>query len=455
LPIDRFAKFSKVGDKVVTNWLVLNLALTTSNITMAQPTSNLAPGSAPDPQTSQPDAELDVELRKVFKIFGSFTAVHGVDLQVGKGEFFSILGPSGCGKTTMLRLIAGFEEPSAGEVLIEGKPMTYVPAHRRSVNTVFQNYALFGHMSIWDNVAFGLRVRGVAKATVQEKVRQALALVQLEEMSDRRPHQLSGGQQQRVALARALINQPTVILLDEPLSALDVKLRKQMQVELSNLQYNLGTTFIMVTHDQEEALSISSRIAVMNKGQVEQVGTPSQIYNQPRTAFVAEFIGDTNLFHCEVTAEDSENLTLISAEGLKIIAAKPEEWWGDRQVTLSIRPEKIRLTTQPIATAEQYPNCYEGTLNNMLYFGDRSQYFVDLALTSDQPPKQISVMRSPQQGIVAPEFNSLTGSWQISSAIARSSADLTSPGFDSPNFDSKVYAYWSPTDCLVMWRSAA
>jgi spermidine/putrescine transport system ATP-binding protein len=232
--IDRLAKFSKVGDKVITTWLcLLTLAPNPkSNITMAQPTTDRATGSDPDPNALQPDSRLDVELRKVFKIFGGFTAVQGVDLQVGKGEFFSILGPSGCGKTTMLRLIAGFEEPSAGEILIEGKPMTYVPAHRRSVNTVFQNYALFGHMTIWDNVAFGLRVRGVNKATIQEKVRQALALVQLEEMVDRRPNQLSGGQQQRVALARALINQPTVILLDEPLSALDVKLRKQMQVEL-------------------------------------------------------------------------------------------------------------------------------------------------------------------------------------------------------------------------------
>jgi spermidine/putrescine transport system ATP-binding protein len=219
------------------------------------------------------------------------------------------------------------------------------------------------------------------------------------------------------------------------------------------LQYNLGTTFIMVTHDQEEALSISSRIAVMNKGQVEQVGTPSQIYNQPRTAFVAEFIGDTNLFHCQVEAEDSENLSLISEAGLKIIAAKPADWWGDRQVTVSIRPEKIRLTTQPIADSDQYPNCCEGTLNNLLYFGDRSQYFIDLKLPGDHPPQRISVMRSPQQGIAAPEFDSQTGSWQLSNAIADGSADANNSKFDSPNFDSQVYVYWSPTDCLVMRRS--
>jgi spermidine/putrescine transport system ATP-binding protein len=418
---------------------------------MAQPSSDLATGSTTDDPAIQSDRQLDVELRKVFKIFGGFTAVQGVDLQVGKGEFFSILGPSGCGKTTLLRMIAGFEEPSAGEILIKGQPMTYVPAHRRSVNTVFQNYALFGHMTIWDNVAFGLRVRGVDKATVQEKVRQALALVKLEQMSDRHPQQLSGGQQQRVALARALINQPTVVLLDEPLSALDVKLRKQMQVELSNLQANLGTTFIMVTHDQEEALSVSSRIAVINQGQLEQVGTPSQIYNQPRTEFVAEFIGDTNLFRCEVEAENDRNLTLVSDSGLKIIAAKPTEWWSDRppdhQVVVSVRPEKIRLSSTPLSASDQYPNGYAGTLNNMLYLGDRAQYFIDLDLPEGQPPKQITVLRSPQQGIGAPEFDHQTGSWKISHTGA--------PAMDlvNPDFDRKVYAYWSPADCLVLGRS--
>ncbi|AFY69923.1 spermidine/putrescine ABC transporter ATPase subunit [Thalassoporum mexicanum PCC 7367] len=427
---------------------------------MVQPTpaqSDLASGSAKDTSAIPPDATIDVELRKVFKIFGSFTAVQGVDLQVRKGEFFSILGPSGCGKTTLLRLIAGFEEPSAGEILIEGQPMTYVPAHRRSVNTVFQNYALFGHMSIWENVAFGLRVRGVDRATIQAKVNQALALVQLDQMGDRRPHQLSGGQQQRIALARALINQPTVILLDEPLSALDVKLRKQMQVELSNLQANLGTTFIMVTHDQEEALSISSRIAVVNKGQIEQVGTPSQIYNQPRTEFVAEFIGDTNLFQCEVESEDDQNLILASAEGLKIIAAKPVDWWGDRsaaeQVVVSVRPEKVRLSTEPLETSTQYPNCYTGTLNNMLYFGDRSQYFIDLDLGKDKSPKQITVTRSPQQGIGAPEFNIQTGNWKISNLGNNLGNDHNGADFASADFDSQVYAYWSSADCLVMRRS--
>ncbi|NJN85828.1 MAG: ATP-binding cassette domain-containing protein, partial [Leptolyngbyaceae cyanobacterium SL_7_1] len=215
------------------------------------------------------ETNLDVELRKVFKVFDGETAVRGIDLDIGQGEFFSILGPSGCGKTTTLRIIAGFEEPTAGEVLIQDRLMTHVPAYRRPVNTVFQSYALFGHMNVWDNVAFGLRINHCTKAEVQERVKQALQLVKMESFARRYPSQLSGGQQQRVALARALVNRPAVVLLDEPLGALDLKLRKEMQVELSNLHRELGVTFVMVTHDQEEALSLSDRIAVMNEGRIE------------------------------------------------------------------------------------------------------------------------------------------------------------------------------------------
>jgi spermidine/putrescine transport system ATP-binding protein len=240
---------------------------------------------------AETNTRFDVELRKVFKVFNGETVVRGIDLNIQQGEFFSILGPSGCGKTTTLRLIAGFEDPSAGEVLIRGRSMAGVPAYRRPVNTVFQSYALFNHLSVWENIAFGLRIKRQGKAEIQNRVQEALRLVKMEQFARRYPTQLSGGQQQRVALARALVNRPTVVLLDEPLGALDLKLRKEMQVELSTLHKNLGVTFVMVTHDQEEALSLSDRIAVMHDGKLEQIGTPNQIYDYPQTPFVADFIG--------------------------------------------------------------------------------------------------------------------------------------------------------------------
>ena len=240
---------------------------------------------------SQGQSQNDVELRKVFKVFEGHTAVRGVDLNIRQGEFFSILGPSGCGKTTMLRLIAGFETPSAGEIMIRGQSMSQTPAYRRPVNTVFQSYALFNHLSVKDNIAFGLRIKGFGRAETEEKVAQALQLVKMEKFVDRYPNQISGGQQQRVALARALVNRPAVLLLDEPLGALDLKLRKQMQIELSNLHRDLGVTFVMVTHDQEEAMSMSDRIAVMYEGRIEQIGSPQEIYECPESPFIADFIG--------------------------------------------------------------------------------------------------------------------------------------------------------------------
>ncbi len=381
---------------------------------------------------------LDVELKNVFKFFDSYTAVQGVDLQIQKGELFSILGPSGCGKTTLLRLIAGFEEPSAGEIYIQGQPMTYVPAYRRPVNTVFQSYALFGHMTIWDNVAFGLKVRGLPKAEIQERVRQSLALVRLEEKGHNYPRQLSGGQQQRVALARALINRPTVVLLDEPLGALDLKLRKQMQVELSSLQCDLGITFIMVTHDQEEALSISSRIAVMNQGRIEQIGSPSEMYNSPKTVFVADFIGNTNKFDGEVIAQDGTNLEIITSDGLKLIAAKPPDWMDCRETTVCVRPEKIQMSIEPPDSAYNY---YKGTLINMLYLGDHSQYIVDLETGDNMPTKQLTLMRSQHQGADVMAFDSQSQKWSILSANAQRS------GLE---FGCQVYVSWSPHDCLVL-----
>jgi len=364
--------------------------------------------------------EYDIELRNIFKMFGGQAAVRDVDFQVQKGELFSILGPSGCGKTTLLRIIAGFEEPSAGEIRIAGYSMVGVPPHRRPINTVFQSYALFGHMNVRDNVAFGLKVRGVPAAEVQERVKNALKLVRLEKLGDRHPKQLSGGQQQRVALARALVNRPRVVLLDEPLGALDLKLRKQMQVELSNLQHDLGITFVMVTHDQEEALSISDRVAVMNQGQIEQIGLPSEIYNHPATPFVADFVGDTNLFECQILDQDGAYLELKSLTGLAIVAIKPESWQKDTAAIVSVRPEKIYVSSEPIA---QPFNIYRGTVNNILYMGNHYHLIVDLNTGNDRPAVRIRAMRLQQHG-------------------------------ELPRFASTVYVHWSPDECVALARPA-
>ncbi len=345
----------------------------------------------------------DVELKKIYKMYGAAIAVQGVDLEVQRGELFSILGPSGCGKTTLLRMVAGFEEPSAGDILIQGQPMTFVPAYRRPVNTVFQSYALFGHMTIYENVAFGLRVKNVPKAEADTRIKDALRKVRLEQMIHRYPRQLSGGQQQRVALARALVNRPKVVLLDEPMAALDFKLRKEMQVELSNLQYDLGTTFIMVTHDQEEALAISTRIAVMNQGRVEQVGTPSQIYDTPATSFVADFVGETNLFECRVIEQDGAFLEMRSTTGLAVVAHKPPFWEVQPEAIISVRPEKIRMSLE---YPNQPYNVYRGILNNVLYRGDHSQFIVDLNTSENVPPIRVRLVRSNHQGDRIPPLGS-------------------------------------------------
>ncbi|MBD0343708.1 MAG: ABC transporter ATP-binding protein [Coleofasciculus sp. Co-bin14] len=367
-------------------------------------------------QLRSPDmaAELDVELRKVFKVFGGETAVRGVELSVRRGEFFSILGPSGCGKTTTLRLIAGFETPSAGEVLIQGQPMNYIPPHRRPVNTVFQSYALFNHLSVKENIAFGLRLKKLKSSEIEERVKQALKQVKMEAFANRFPAQLSGGQQQRVALARALVNRPAVVLLDEPLAALDLKLRKEMQVELSNLQKDLGLTFILVTHDQEEALSLSNRIAVMHAGKIEQVGTPTEIYEHPRTSFVADFIGDTNFFRGRVEAADASTIEVVTTKNLKIVI-QPKSGRdlvsNSKEIVVCVRPEKIRLSLSP---PESKVNCFEGHLQHVMYMGTHIHYVVDL-LSGDR----ITVML-PNITSKLPEPNTL------------------------------VYARFSATDCLAL-----
>lgn len=328
------------------------------------------------PPTKATEGAVDVELRGVVKRFDDEPAVQGLDLRIYQGEFFSILGPSGCGKTTTLRLIAGFESPTDGAVLIQGVNMGRIPAHRRPVNTVFQSYALFDHMTVRDNIAFGLKIKRLPSHQVRERVLEALRLVQMESFADRMPNQLSGGQKQRVALARALVNRPAVMLLDEPLGALDLKLRKQMQVELSTLHRQLGITFILVTHDQEEALSLSDRIAVMNAGRIDQIGTPSDIYDRPATPFVADFIGDTNLLHGHLEGGDGDVMPVVMPSGLKVIVPRSPDLLANPQpVVVSVRPEKIRLSVD-FPTAD---NCYHGQISHVMYLGTHVHCGVRLA----------------------------------------------------------------------------
>jgi spermidine/putrescine transport system ATP-binding protein len=286
-----------------------------------------------------------VVLEGVVKRYGDVDVVKQLDLTVNQGEFLTLLGPSGCGKTTTLMMIAGFEFPTAGRVMIDGVDVTRQPPFLRNVNTVFQNYALFPHMKVFDNVAFGLKTRNTPKEEIAARVREALDLVQMGGFASRWPRQLSGGQQQRVALARALVLQPEVLLLDEPLGALDLKLRKEMQVELKQLHRKLGTTFLFVTHDQEEALTMSDRIVVMNQGRIEQIGTPAEIYDRPRTKFVAEFIGEANLVAARVLERTAKG-AVVDACGMRLVLDEPILPQGDR-VLLSIRPERIRVAAQP------------------------------------------------------------------------------------------------------------
>ncbi len=293
-------------------------------------------------QPEIPSSEWAVNLANVTKQFGAFKAVDALNLQIQDGEFFSLLGPSGCGKTTTLRMIAGFEQPSHGEIYIKGQPVAGIPPHKRPVNTVFQSYALFPHMTVAQNVAFGLEMKKVTAPEIRRRVAEALELVRLPHLGERRPKQLSGGQQQRVALARALVNHPKVLLLDEPLGALDLKLRKTMQLELKQIQTEVGITFIYVTHDQEEALTMSNRIAVMNEGLVQQIGTPREIYEHPHNRFVADFIGETNFVAAQV--KQVETFVTVEMGGVLVLAeANGRSLSPGQFITLAIRPEKINL----------------------------------------------------------------------------------------------------------------
>jgi len=324
--------------------------------------------------------KFSVELRDVVKEFptpegGEVFAVNHVSMQIMEGEFFSMLGPSGCGKTTSLRMIAGFEWPTEGEVFIEGEPMVHKPPYLRPVNTVFQSYALFPHMNVTENVAYGLQMEKTPKHEIKRRVGEALEMVKLTGMERRKPHQLSGGQQQRVALARALVKRPKVLLLDEPLGALDLKLRKEMQLELKVLQEQVGITFIYVTHDQEEALTMSDRIAVMEHGVVLQIGTPVEIYERPSRRFVADFIGETNFLHGDVRAVDGEQVTVfIPRLNDELVGTRASPLAVGENVVISVRPEKIRLTSDK--TLMQ--NCFRGNVLDTIYIGSDTRVNLDM-----------------------------------------------------------------------------
>lgn len=309
--------------------------------------------------SSEPVSELAVRFSQVSRHFGDVVAVDGISLDIPDGEFFTMLGPSGSGKTTCLRLIAGFERPTAGVILLYGKDVTSLPPYERQVNTVFQDYALFPHMSVAENIAYGLMIRKVPQPERQRRVEEMLDLVRLSGLGGRRPAQLSGGQRQRVALARALVNHPRVLLLDEPLGALDLKLRQQMQIELKSIQQRVGITFIYVTHDQEEALTMSNRLAVFNHGRVEQVGTPAEIYEHPRTPFVAGFVGVSNL---------------VSGELARLLTGSSD--------TFSIRPEKIRMAP-PGASTSADTFAVDGSIRDVVYLGLYTRYLVELQDGSD------------------------------------------------------------------------
>jgi spermidine/putrescine transport system ATP-binding protein len=325
-------------------------------------------------------SEFAVEMRDVVKEFqtpeGShINAVDHVTLQINDGEFFSLLGSSGCGKTTSLRMIAGFEWPTEGEVLIHGNAMGHTPPFQRPVNTVFQSYALFQHMTVAQNVAFGLEMEGAAKSDIGHRVQHALEMVQLTGMDRRKPKQLSGGQQQRVALARALVKIPDVLLLDEPLGALDLKLRKEMQLELKALQQKVGITFVYVTHDQEEALTMSDRIAVMSKGRVMQVGTPVEIYERPNCRFVADFIGESNFFNGVVKSLNHEFASVyVPILNSEIRGMAADGIVAGENVVVSVRPEKVRASEQ----AGLNENSFQGRITKSVYIGSESHVIVDV-----------------------------------------------------------------------------
>lgn len=348
-----------------------------------------------------------VEIKNIVKEFDNHVAVKNVSIEVKQGEFLTLLGPSGCGKTTTLRMIAGFEQPTSGEIRINGENVEKLAPYERDVNTVFQSYALFPHMTVFENIAFGLKMKKTKKADIEQKVKDALKLVQLEQYGDRKPEQLSGGQKQRIAIARALVNNPKVLLLDEPLGALDLKLRKQMQLELKHLQQQLGITFVYVTHDQEEALTMSDRIAVMHDGILEQIGSPTDIYEKPKSRFVADFIGETNLFSGIVTSiEDSTAHTEIEGNTLPI--KKIEGLQINDSISITLRPEMAWLDK---VKAKQNKPFLEGQFIEHIYVGSVLKSVVKLP-----SGKEVTVSEPPNKALQAEAGETVYIHWEVEKA---------------------------------------
>jgi putrescine transport system ATP-binding protein len=373
---------------------------------------------------SDPDAEAaDIPLLRieaVGKKFGGFRAVDQLSLDIRAGEFFALLGPSGCGKTTLLRMLAGFETPDEGRMLLGGKDIAHVPPHQRPVNMMFQNYALFPHLTVRDNIAFGLKRAGMPRAETAARVAEMVALVKLEGLEQRKPDQLSGGQKQRVALARSLARRPQVLLLDEPLAALDKKLRESTQVELMELQQRLGMTFVIVTHDQEEAMTVADRIGVMDSGRLEQVATPRELYEAPASRWVAEFVGDINIFEGQLTSREAGRVMVSTRDAGTIAAVEPRDPVGKPLVCVAIRPEKVKLSRRgPAADAVNAHaiNRLEGVVADVSYLGGVTTYRVRLD----------------------------------SGAVLRSSmANTARLDVDAYHASQRVVAWFTPDDCLVL-----
>jgi len=345
-----------------------------------------------------------LSIRNLVKEFDGLRAVNDVSVAINKGEIFALLGSSGCGKSTLLRMLAGFETPTSGQIELAGQSIVAVPPHQRPINMMFQSYALFPHLSVWDNIAFGLRRDGLAKAEVASRVEQMLALVQLSAYGQRKPHQLSGGQQQRVALARSLAKRPQLLLLDEPLGALDKKLRERTQIELVNIIEQVGVTCVMVTHDQDEAMSMATRIAVMSEGRILQVGAPGEIYETPNCRFVADFIGSVNMFNGHVSVDEADHVVIDTAECRHYISHGITGTQG-MEVSVAVRPEKMVLQLEAPSAGQRAQavehgfNCVQGVISSLAYFGNETHYQVKLASGMELKVTRTNAARRDDAGL--------------------------------------------------------
>jgi len=383
-----------------------------------EPAKTAREADSPQPISQVASGMPLLRIDAVVKTFGQFRAVDALSLDIQAGEFFALLGPSGCGKTTLLRMLAGFETPDSGRILLDGKDIAQVPPHQRPVNMMFQNYALFPHLNVRDNIAFGLKRAEMSKSDIKARVSEMVALVKLDGLEKRKPDQLSGGQRQRVALARSLARRPQLLLLDEPLAALDKKLRESTQLELMELQRRLGLTFIIVTHDQQEAMTMAGRIGVMDAGRLEQVATPRELYEAPRSRWIAEFVGEVNLFEGQIAPHEGNRLAVSTRDAGTIFVAEPRQPVGKTNVCVAIRPEKVKLSRRaPASDDVRAINRLEGVVTDVSYLGGMTSYKVKL--------DSGAVLRSAMAN------------------TARLDLDAYSPS-------QRVVAWFSPEDCVVL-----